>query len=687
MGSELVTPGHLSRRAVIYIRQSTPNQVLTNQESLRLQYALRQRARELGWHEADVEVIDRDLGESGATAANRTGFKDLVARVSLGEVGIVLSYEVTRLTRNCSDWYPLLDLCSYRRCLIGDRDGVYDPATQNGRLLLGLKGTISEMELHTLRGRLTAGLLAKAGRGELALPLPVGLERDAAGAVVVTPDREVEARLRLVFDTFLARRTVSQVLRAFLAAGLALPRREGPGGGLRWRAPTKHALTAILKNPAYAGAFVYGRTETVRPPGGGRPLVRKRPRDGWRVVVRDRYPAYIPWGTHEAIVATLRDNHARYARNATRGVPRDGAALLHGLVHCGICGRKMTVQYRGQPGYVCRSLENDRGLPRCQVVHAAPVDAAVAEAFLAAVAPAELEAWERAEAARREAEAALCEAAAQQVERLRYRALLAERQFDKVDPDNRLVAAELERRWEAALRELRDAEEALAARRPAAPTAAEGPDPAVMRAALAEATHRLGPLWGDPRLPHSRRKALLRCLVDKVVLERTAAGRVALRIVWRGGDWTGLDVEVGTDALRRLSGLAAMEERVAELARLGARDADIAAALEAEGHRSARGRRIPPSTVRKLRLARGLRRRPERRRHVPGALTVPQLAAQVGVTPQWIHDRIYNGRIAVALDPAHGMYLFPDTPEALAEIRRLQAGETDRVTFGAAEPD
>src|SRR5918998_3612890 len=271
MGSELVTPGDLSRRAVIYIRQSTPNQVLTNQESLRLQYALRQRARELGWHEADVEVIDRDLGESGATAANRTGFKDLVARVSLGEVGIVLSYEVTRLTRNCSDWYPLLDLCSYRRCLIGDRDGVYDPATQNGRLLLGLKGTISEMELHTLRGRLTAGLLAKAGRGELALPLPVGLERDAAGAVVVTPDREVEARLRLVFDTFLARRTVSQVLRAFLAAGPALPRGEAPGGGLRWRAPTKHALTAILKNPAYAGAFVYGRTETVRPPARRRP--------------------------------------------------------------------------------------------------------------------------------------------------------------------------------------------------------------------------------------------------------------------------------------------------------------------------------------------------------------------------------------------------------------------------------
>src|SRR5689334_6903420 len=203
MHSELISPGHLARRAVIYIRQSTPNQVLTNQESLRLQYALRQRAVDLGWHEADVEVIDQDLGESGASAANRAGFKDLLARVSLGEVGIVLSYEVTRLTRNCSDWYPLLDLCGYRQCLIGDRDGVYDPGSADGRLLLGLKGAISEVELHTLRGRLMAGLLAKAGRGDLALPLPVGLERDPTGTVTKDPDHAVQCCVELVFRSFL----------------------------------------------------------------------------------------------------------------------------------------------------------------------------------------------------------------------------------------------------------------------------------------------------------------------------------------------------------------------------------------------------------------------------------------------------------------------------------------------------
>src|ERR671913_2405982 len=250
MTSELVTARHLGRKAVIYVRQSTPQQVLGNQESLRLQYALRQRARDLGWQDADVEVIDTDLGHSGATAAQRAGFKDLVARVTLGEVGIVLSYEVTRLARNCSDWYPLLDLCGYRQCLIGDRDGVYDPGSANGRLLLGLKGTISEVELHTLRGRLTAGLLSKAERGELALILPVGLVREAGGVVVKNPDREVQARLDLIFATFLRVRSASKVLHAFNERGLSIPRR-GRFGETLWRPPTVAAILQVLKSPAY----------------------------------------------------------------------------------------------------------------------------------------------------------------------------------------------------------------------------------------------------------------------------------------------------------------------------------------------------------------------------------------------------------------------------------------------------
>src|SRR6187200_3041451 len=225
MNAELVTARHLGRKAVIYVRQSSPHQVLTNQEGLRLQYALRQRARELGWREAGIEVIDADLGLSGAAAAHRRGFKDLIARVTLGEVGLVLSSEVTRLARNCSDWYPLLDVCGHRQCLIADRDGVYDAGSSNGRLLLGLKGTISEVELHTIRARLTAGLLNKAARGDLALILPAGLVREAGGVVVKSPDREVQSRLDLIFATFLRVRSANKVLRVLNERGLSIPRR------------------------------------------------------------------------------------------------------------------------------------------------------------------------------------------------------------------------------------------------------------------------------------------------------------------------------------------------------------------------------------------------------------------------------------------------------------------------------
>src|SRR3954447_4448329 len=319
MSCDLVTASHLGRKAVVYIRQSSPHQVLTNRESLRLQYALRQRARELGWGEPDIEVIDRDLGRSGAGAEQRTGFKDLIARVTLGEVGLILSADVTRLTRNCSDWYPLLDLCGYRECLIADRDGVYDPGTQNGRLLLGLKGTISEVELHTLRARLTAGLLSKARRGELALLLPAGLARNGAGRVVKDPDRAVQERIGLVFASFLGLGSVGKVLRAFRAHALTVPRRDR-FGEVSWRTPTDGTISAILKNPAYAGAFVYGRTRSCRATyASGKLITARCPMAEWKVVVKDRYPAYVGWEDFERIQAMLRDNHAEYARNQTRG--------------------------------------------------------------------------------------------------------------------------------------------------------------------------------------------------------------------------------------------------------------------------------------------------------------------------------------------------------------------------------
>lgn len=679
MTSDLVTPRHLCRKAVIYVRQSSPQQVLTNQESLRLQYSLRQRASDLGWSASDIEVIDSDLGLSGAGVENRFGFKDLIARVTLGEIGMVLSYEVTRLARNCSDWYPLLDLCGYRQCLIGDRDGVYDPGSPNGRLLLGLKGTISEVELHTLRGRLTAGLLNKAQRGELSLLLPAGLMRDAAGAVTKDPNLEVQSRLELVFSTFFKQGSITKVMRVFRARGLDLPRRSSTGDVI-WAAPTVSAIRTILKNPAYAGAFVYGRTRT-NGLSGQRSVTKRLPIPEWKVVVKDRYPAYIDWQSFERIQAMLRDNQADYSSKTTRGVPRDGAALLQGVVWCGACGHKMTVQYKGGVRYICNALHRTQSAPVCQHLPAKPIDEQVAAAFLEAVAPAELEAWEQAQAARRQAAAALDRSEAQQVERLRYQALLAERQFNRVDPDNRLVAAELERRWEQALREVRHAEEALAKRR-AAPL-----DPPSL---TAEERHefiafapRLSELWRRPDLTPAYRKSLLRCLIDKVVLRRSTRQCIEIRIVWRGGETTELSVDIAVGSLASLSRGAEMEARVVELAGAGADDAAIAATLTKEGFRSARRNGVSAHAVKVIRLRHRVLRAPwlSAPRRILGLLTVTQLARQIGVSPHWLHRRIRNGTIEVVRCPTTGRWLFPDTDTTRSSLERLKAGEIDRLRF------
>lgn len=684
MKSELINDRHLARCALVYIRQSSPHQVLTNQESLRLQYDLRRRALDLGWREEDVEVIDADLGLSGAGAHHREGFKDLIARVTLGQVGLVLSYEVTRLSRNCTDWYPLLDLCGFKDCLIGDRDGIYDPGSANGRLLLGLKGTISEMELHTIRARLTAGLLNKAERGELALILPVGLVRDAGGVVVKDPDREVQARLDLIFATFLRVRSAARVLRSLNEGGLTIPRRQRLGGTV-WRPPTIAAVLHVLKNPAYAGAFVYGRSRSMRrTPASSRATQKMLPREQWRIVVKNKYPAYVSWDTFENIQSMLRDNYAEYDRNKTRGIPRDGEALLHGIVYCGACGHKMVVQYKGGTRYLCNYLRQQHGTPVCQYILAGPIDAEAVAAFFQALAPAELDVYAQALAARRETADVMLRAQAQQVERLRYRAALAERQFDQVDPDNRLVAAELERRWEEALRDARQAETALAKAQ-----AENGDAPVVindkLRAAFTDAGRRLPELWRESALTTARKKALLRCLIDKVVIHRAAPDTIHMRIVWRGGDASALDVPVPVGSLAALSRHKEMEDRILDLARAGRSDEAIAGELTAIGHRSPMRDRVLPSTVRNIRLQHGIlqKRSQSHPRRVPGCLTVPQLAAQLDVTAHWIYDRINNGTIAIARDERTGLYLFPDHPNTLAKLQELRAGEIERLAFDA----
>src|SRR5215467_2982564 len=389
---ETIQPAHLSRLAIVYVRQSSPNQVLTNRESLKLQYTLRDKASTAGWPTNQVRVIDTDLGRTARTSAGRPGFQELVALVNQERVGIIFAYDVTRLARNCTDWYALLDLCGFRHCLVGDQEGIYDPATPNGRLILGLKGLISELELHTIRARLTAGLLAKAERGELALTLPVGLVRDPSGLVVKDPNIEVQQRLELLFQTFLRLRTVAKVMRLFNGQGLDLPRRDRHGDVI-WVRATVAAVAAILKNPAYAGAFVYGRTRLREPRSEGRSAMKApRPMGEWRIIVKDRYPAYIDWPTYENIRAVIKDNRAEYMINKTRGAPRDGDLLLHGIAWCGRCRHKMYVRYKKGGESVCHHLRTPHALPTCPHVRAERVDEAVSLAFLAALARAEIEA-------------------------------------------------------------------------------------------------------------------------------------------------------------------------------------------------------------------------------------------------------------------------------------------------------
>ncbi len=685
--SELVSQTHLQRKALIYIRQSTPHQVLSNQESLRLQYALQQRAIDLGWRPEDIEIIDADLGMTGASASHRVGFQEVVTRVTLGQVGIILSVDVTRLSRNCSDWYPLLDVCGYRGCLIADRDGIYDPGSANGRLLLGLKGQLSELELHTIRARMTAGLLNKAQRGELALSLPIGLVRDAIGKVHKDPNREIQDRLDLIFTTFLRARSASKVLQFLNTHNLCLPRRDR-FGDVVWKKPTVAAILQILKNPAYAGAFVYGKTRSVRKdPTSPHTQEVRLPMDQWKIRVNDVYPAYIAWETFEQIQQMLLDNYAAYDRNKSRGVPRDGAALLHGIVYCGECGHKMVVQYKGGTRYLCNYLRQQYHVPVCQYIHADPVDERIVEAFFQALSPVELDVYAAAVATQQAIAQQIINAHQQHLERLRYEVTLAQRQFNRVDPDNRLVAAELEKRWEAALAELKRAEEEQTAENiSSAPLLALGPE---LQTAFQDIGQHLPTLWRQGRVRQQHKKALLRTLIDKVVVHRLARDQMQARIVWKGGETTTLLIPVPIGTFKDLAGAETMEQIILERSAAGILDEAIAQELTDLGYRSPMGLVVLPSTVKGIRLKHGIfqKRSQSHPRRIEGALTISQIATALDIDPHWIYDRIHNRTIQVEKDPNTRLFLFPDSPTTLEQFRQLRSGNLQNLRFSRGHQD
>lgn len=676
--SDLIHMRHLTRRAVIYIRQSTPQQVMAHRESLRMQYALKQRAQELGWPESNIDVVDADLGLSGATMEGRAGFQHLVAEVGLGHVGILIAYDATRLARNCSHWYQLLDLCGRADCLIADRDGVYDPACVNGRLLLGLKGQISELELHTIRARLTAGVLNKAQRGDLAVMLPTGLVRTPTGEVVQDPNREVQDRLTLIFQLMLELKTAPKVVRALQERQLLVPRRDRYGD-LQWRRPTTAMILKILKNPAYAGAFAYGRTR-IRHENGAPTKRRRHVRlSELKALVKDKYPPFVSWDDFEKIGTMLQDNHSEYLRRKTRGIPRDGKALLQGIVYCGHCGYKMTVQYKGHSRYTCALLHSQAGEPVCQHVLSDPIDHEVLGWFFEALSVAEIDLSARTLAAADLRREELLKAQRQQVERLRHEAHLAERQYRHSEPENRLVTAELERRWEQALQDLKQAESHLASQ---ARQVSCWAIPADLLEILKDLGPRLPELWRQDLLSWSQKKALFRCLVDKVVLRREG-DQVDARLVWRGGDSTRQEIRVTVGSFSRLSGAPEIVDTILRMADEGFTDRQIAEHLTTAGYRSPKSRTFLRTTVASVRLKHGQPRCPNLAHpHViPGHLRARQIATQLKISPHWIYDRIHNGTIQVEKDPIHGTYLFPDTPETLRQFRQLREGTITHLQY------
>jgi DNA invertase Pin-like site-specific DNA recombinase len=622
---------HLSRAAYLYVRQSTLRQVLNNTESAVRQYDLRQRAVALGWSADKIIVVDVDQGHSGASAADREGFQRLVADVSMGRAGIVLGLECSRLARNNADWHRLLEICALTDTLICDEDGLYDPADFNDRMLLGLKGTLSEAELHFIRARLRGGQLSKARRGELPMMLPAGLVYDPAGKVVLDPDAGVQHAVGHLFATFARTGSARAVVQTFRAEALRFPGRIRTGphkGELSWT-PLRHdRVLRVLHNPRYAGAFVYGRLRQ-RPGANGRLRVERLPREQWTALIPDAHPGYITWETFELNQKLLAANAQAHGSERTTGPAREGSALLQGLAICGRCGCRMTVHYHQRagtdiPGYRCMRAAIRDGVAPCASVPGATIDIAIGQLLLDTVTPLALEVALTVQA---EIEARADEADAlrkSHVERARHRAEQARRRYLAVDPDNRLVADTLEADWNDALRQLQTAQDDYERAATAARAAFTDEHKARIRALAAD----FPALWTNPATPQRERKRMARLLIEDVTIHKT--DHIHLHVRFRGGRTTSLTIPIPP------SGGQARQtapDTLAELDRLldDHTDAQAAEALNIAGHRSGTDQPFTPSIVLHLRRANGLASHLERLRS-HGLLTIPELAKQLGVS-------------------------------------------------------
>jgi len=634
-----VKAGHLKRNAYLYVRQSTLRQVFENTESTQRQYALRQHAAALGWPLDRIIVIDTDLGQSGASAADREGFQRLVAEVSLGRAGIVLGLEVSRLARNSMDWHRLLEICALADTLILDEDGVYDPAHFNDRLLLGLKGTMSEAELHVLRARLQGGIRNKARRGELFVRPPMGYSYSAEGKMILDPDQQVQQAVRLLFETFRRSGSAMATVKYFAEQGLKFPRHvyTGPNkGDLVWAGLEHSRALRILHNPRYAGAFVYGRTHMRKTVEGGW-VIEAVPREDWEVLIRGAYAGYIDWEEYEQNQHRLRNNCQAYGEDRRKSPPREGPALLQGLLICGRCGKRMTVRYhsrRGQliPDYVCQREGIEHGEPICQHIPGSTIDEAVGDILVEAVTPITLEVTL---AVQQELQSRLDEAdrlRQQQVERARYDAELARRRYLRVDPDNRLVADSLEADWNDKLRLLADAQQACEQQR--------AQDRKLLneeqRAAILSLATNFPQVWRDPATPDRERKRMVRLLLEDVTLIR--ADHLSLHIRFKGGANRSVQLPLPQRSWEQRQTSSKVVAAIDQL--LDSHTCpEIAAVLNGQGLHSGEGKPFTARIVARIQQRYQLMPRYDRLRKA-GMLSVEEMAQVLGIHPQRV--KIWN---------------------------------------------
>jgi DNA invertase Pin-like site-specific DNA recombinase len=604
--SEKIGPEHLARPAVVYVRQSTVSQVRHHHESRRRQYDLAARAKQLGW--CEVSVIDEDLGRSGASSAARTGFKHLVAEVGLGRIGAIFAIEVSRFARNNRDWYQLLDLCGLMDTLIIDDEGIYNTRQPNDRLLLGLKGTMSEAELGWIRQRAQQGLLSKARRGELILGLPIGYVKAADGRIEKHPDARIREALEMVFRKFAELGSVRQVLLWLRQEALALPslEQECGAGPVKWRLPVYSTIHKFLCNPIYAGVYAFGRTGTrTRVVDGRAHKTRghRREREEWTVLLREHHEGYIDWDTYERNRRLIADN-AQMKGVMVRGAAREGRSLLAGLLRCGRCGRKLHVAYSGNDGkvprYSCRGAAINHGADRCISFGGLRVDAAVEGEVLRVLTPGAIEAaLDSAQCAAGQTDEVV-RALNLELEEARYQAARAERQYDAVEPENRLVADTLERRWNEALARVGELDcrlEQLKSERSRQPM----PD----RERLLALAQRFPETWSNPATDYRVKKRLVRLLIEEIIASAVAEQSIELVIHWKGGKHSILYVRKSRIGEHRHTTDREVVEVVRELART-LPDAQIARVLNRLGYRTGAGNTWVQLRVNSLRNHNGI---------------------------------------------------------------------------------